>query len=171
MKSQAQKTRALAKAALKLFRAKREAFADALTEYSATMYSANLHWEIVEQVADDIAAGKYQLRVLYVEDDPQVSSAMLRWFERQHCTVRHATSANKAVSLLNEKGADFDAVVTDWNLIGWETGDVVADEATKLGLPVRILSGALCMDPRWARIWISKGFNEDVLAFLDGLRT
>jgi len=171
MKSQAAKARMLAKAALKLFRAKGATFSEALLEYSATMCSANLHWEIVTQMANDIAAGKYQLHLLYVEDDPEISQAMLRWFADRHCTVRHTTSANKAVALLNAKDADFDAVITDWNLIGAETGGVVANEAMKLGLPVRICSGALCMSPKWARIWISKGFNDDIELFLESLRT
>lgn len=109
-----------------------------------------------------------KLRLLYVEDETMVAKPTITWLTRRGCTVTHADSASKAVALLEEK--TFDAVLTDWNLIGFDTGALVAEEAERQQIPVRIYSGMSCQDTRWRGIWLTKGFTDDVETFLDKAR-
>ena len=110
------------------------------------------------------------LRLLYVEDDEMTATAMKRWLKDHQCHVTHTAWASKAVQMLKERAADYDAIITDWDLLDHENGGQVAFEATMLGIPVRIYSGRLCADPTWNKIWLMKGRNGDVESFLQSLR-
>jgi len=162
--------RAFEKAVFAFLRSKRNA-AD-LRQYSVACIVASryLDWNLIEQIVSEVGADNYTLRVLYIEDEEMIANAMKRWLSARQCHVTHTASANKAVQLLKKQDADFDVVLTDWNLIGGETGDALALEATTRKLPVRIYSGSLCADPAWHEIWLTKGRNDQLDDFLTKLR-
>ncbi len=96
---------------------------------------------------------KTELWLLYVEDDAVIARAMVRLFVRWGCVVVHATSLADALGEL-ERGP-FSAVVTDWDLGGGDTGELVVKAARGLVLPVRVFSGSEPM-PGFEDIWLAK---------------
>jgi len=77
-------------------------------------------------------------RVLFVEDDQDVTKSMIRWFKLHDWTPIHFSSVKPALQALKKE--PFNLVFTDWNLFG-DTSEPLVREALKQGIPVRICSG------------------------------
>lgn len=107
---------------------------------------------------------KAKIKLLYVEDESYLATPMIEMLEHRGYDVVHSMTARQAIALLNE--VTFDAVITDWQLIGAETGGAVAEEAQRRQVPVRIYSASLCPEARWSSIWLDKGYTRDLLTFL-----
>jgi len=84
-----------------------------------------------------------RLSVLVVEDEPAVQAIARRILERHGALVTTAADGPTAIALL-ESGLDIDVLLTDLNLPG-AAGPVIigAARATRPGLPVLLMSGAL----------------------------
>jgi len=128
----------------------------------------------IEQIINEVYLGKSKLKILYVEDDKDVAKAMTRFFGMVDVEPTHFTSAQKAVNALESEEASFDLVLTDWNLIGAETGQRVVEAARAKGLPVRIYSGRewdSTIDASLKDIWLPKRGNKPVNDFIDEVRS
>lgn len=112
------------------------------------------------------------LKILLVEDDTMMAQCVRDCLEydRGHevVWVKYALAATKKLD-----SEPFDLVITDFNLLGTDTGEVVARKALLMKLPVRIYSGASWYEyrlPGLEDIWLSKSYLEDVWAFVDEIQ-
>lgn len=106
------------------------------------------------------------LRLLYVEDDKTQAAAQIRWLMSRGCEVFHVNSSKAAIEKMDTEV--FHAIVTDWNLLGSDTGAPVVREALRRGYPVRVWSGLLVAEH--ADIWICKSRPEEIDRFLTEVR-
>jgi CheY-like chemotaxis protein len=84
--------------------------------------------------------GLFGTRVLLVENDMDVLSAMTSLLERWQCQVRAATSTDDALDLLGDTAWVPDIVIADQHLDGGDLGTAtIADVRDYLGRPVPAL--------------------------------
>jgi DNA-binding response OmpR family regulator len=111
------------------------------------------------------------LKILLAEDDYTMAEVVrdrLGHAGHEVIWVKYALAATKKLDQ-----ESFDLVITDFNMLGPETGEVVARKALSMKIPVRIYSGASWSEYKCAgleRIWISKMYLEDVWAFVDSVQ-
>jgi DNA-binding response OmpR family regulator len=112
------------------------------------------------------------LKILLAEDDHMMAQCVSDCLEydRGHevVWVKYALAATKRLDT-----ETFDLVITDFNLLGTDTGEVIARKALSMNIPVRIYSGASWYEYRLAgleSIWLSKSCLEDVWAFVDEIQ-
>lgn len=116
------------------------------------------------------------MRVLFVEDDRNVSRAMLRWLGRRGCEVTHHHTRAMGLIALADSRFTFDAVITDWML--WThprednngTAEAIVSAAQSKRIPVRVFSGSQCPSDELASIWLGKTDLEGLEAFLKEVR-
>ncbi len=97
--------------------------------------------------------------VFVVEDEESIQLILEEALTEGGFTVTLASSGEEAIALLDDKGANFSALVTDINLAGPLTGWDVAKHAREINdkLPVVYMTGASAHD------WGSKGVPNSQL--------
>ncbi|MBK7859834.1 MAG: response regulator [Archangiaceae bacterium] len=123
-------------------------------------------------VASARTAGRGRLAVLVVEDNAAARMATTELLGDEGFEVRGAASMAEAMKLWGERGAGFDAVVTDLGLPDGGGGAVVAQlRAARPGLPAVYISGRHADDPEVAALvaapktrFMGKPFDFKMLA-------
>ncbi len=97
--------------------------------------------------------------IFLVEDEESIQMVLEEGLTEGGYGVVVARSGEEAVTLLDEKGAEFRALITDVNLSGTLTGWDVAKHAREINdvLPVVYMTGAS------AHEWSAKGVPNSVL--------
>jgi DNA-binding NtrC family response regulator len=103
--------------------------------------------------------GNVSMRVLYLDDDEQVSFLLARALTAHGHSVTAANEATTALETYAREPERFDLVITDMSMFGM-SGLEFAQEILKLNpaAEVVILSG--CEDPNWADHARSCGVRE-----------
>jgi len=80
--------------------------------------------------------------VMYVDDDQALTFLMQRALSRKGLKVSTFTDPQQALAALRENAADFDLLVTDYNMPGYSGVDLLRDAAAiRPDLPVALASG------------------------------
>lgn len=90
----------------------------------------------------DLEPNGRELRILFVDDDPNVLSGLRRMLhsERDHWDTRFAIGAEEALALLDD--CDFDVVISDMKMPGMDGADLLMRVRERNPSTVRIvLSG------------------------------
>jgi CheY-like chemotaxis protein len=88
-------------------------------------------------------------RILYVDDDEAIVFLMTRSLERQGYRVRAYTDPHDALAAVRAQPAEFDLVVTDYNMPGMSGLDLArALREVRADLPVALASGYITEELR-----------------------
>jgi DNA-binding NtrC family response regulator len=103
--------------------------------------------------------GNVSMRVLYLDDDEQVSFLLARALTAYGHSITTANDATTALETYAKEPLRFDLVITDMSMFGM-SGLEFAQEILKLNPAAEVIILSGCEDPNWADHARSCGVRE-----------
>lgn len=103
--------------------------------------------------------GNVSMRILYLDDDAQLSFLLARELKKRGHSVTTANDATTALEAYTKEPQRFDLVITDMSMIGM-SGLEFAQEILKLNPAAEVIILSGCEDPNWADYARSCGVRE-----------
>jgi DNA-binding NtrC family response regulator len=111
------------------------------------------------QEARTTAKGNASMRVLYLDDDEQISFLLARALTECGHSVTTANDATTALETYAKELLRFDLVITDMSMFGM-SGLEFAQEILKMNPAAEVIILSGCEDPNWADHARSCGVRE-----------
>ena len=103
--------------------------------------------------------GNVSMRVLYLDDDEQISFLLARALTARGHSITTANDATTALETYAKEPQRFDLVITDMSMFGM-SGLEFAQEILKLNPAAEVIILSGCEDPNWADHARSCGVRE-----------